>query len=29
MKKVVDKVGLEDSEVKLHWEKIKECSKWF
>lgn len=27
MKKVVDKVGLEDSEVKLHWEKIKECSK--
>ncbi len=27
MKKVVDEVGLEDSEVKLHWERIKECSK--
>ena len=25
MKKVVDKVGLEDKEIKLHWEKIKEC----
>lgn len=27
MKKVVDKIGLEDEEVKLHWEKIKECKK--
>ena len=25
MKIVVDKIGLEDSEIKLHWEKIKEC----
>jgi hypothetical protein len=30
MKKVVDEVGLSDSEIKLHWKKIKECSKkWF
>lgn len=27
MKKVVDGAGLEDSEIKLHWEKIKECTK--
>ena len=27
MKIVVDKAGLEDSEIKLHWEKIKECTK--
>jgi tetratricopeptide (TPR) repeat protein len=27
MKKVVDEIGLEDSEIKLHWEKIKECKK--
>lgn len=27
MKKVVDSAGLEDKEIKLHWEKIKECSK--
>ncbi len=27
MKKVVDEVGLSDSEIKLHWKKIKECSK--
>lgn len=27
MKKVVDKVGLEDNEIKLHWEKIQECYK--
>ncbi len=27
MKKVVDKEGLADSEIKLHWEKIKECKK--
>jgi tetratricopeptide (TPR) repeat protein len=25
MKKVVDEVGLDDEEIKLHWEKIKEC----
>ena len=25
MKQVVDEVGLEDLEIKLHWEKIKEC----
>lgn len=25
MKKIVDEVGLEDEEIKLHWEKIKEC----
>jgi hypothetical protein len=29
MKKVVDSAGLDDKEIKLHWEKIKECSKWF
>ena len=27
MKKVVDKAGLEDEEIKFHWEKIKECIK--
>ncbi len=27
MKKVVDSAGLDDKEIKLHWEKIKECSK--
>lgn len=27
MKIVVDKAGLEDEEIKLHWEKIKECIK--
>jgi tetratricopeptide (TPR) repeat protein len=27
MKKVVDSAGLEDKEIKLHWEKIKECTK--
>jgi hypothetical protein len=27
MKKVVDEIGLDDSEIKLHWEKIKECKK--
>ena len=27
MKKVVDEVGLDDEEIKLHWEKIKECKK--
>lgn len=27
MKKVVDKAGLEDKEIKFHWEKIKECIK--
>ena len=25
MKKVVDEVGLDDAEIKLHWENIKEC----
>lgn len=27
MKKVVDNVGLNDAEIKLHWKKIKECQK--
>lgn len=27
MKKVVDGAGLEDNEIKFHWEKIKECNK--
>ena len=27
MKKVVDQAGLEDKEIKTHWEKIKECNK--
>jgi len=27
MKKVVDKAGLEEKEIKFHWEKIKECIK--
>lgn len=27
MKKVVDKAGLKDKEIKLHWDKIKECTK--
>lgn len=25
MKKIVDKIGLKDSEIKIHWEKIQEC----
>ncbi|QKF73621.1 tetratricopeptide repeat protein [Aliarcobacter faecis] len=25
MKKIIDEVGLEDEELKQHWEKIKEC----
>ncbi len=27
MKKVVDQIGLENKEIKLHWEKIQECNK--
>lgn len=27
MKKVIDNVKFDDDEIKLHWEKIKECSK--
>ncbi len=27
MKKVVDAIGLNEEEIKLHWDKIKECSK--
>jgi len=27
MKKIVDAIGLEDEEIKLHWKKIQECSK--
>ena len=27
MKKVVDSAGLDDLEIKTHWEKIKECNK--
>jgi len=27
MKKVIDSVGLDDKEIKLHWKKIKECGK--
>lgn len=27
MKKVVEEVGASDAEIKIHWEKIKECSK--
>lgn len=27
MKKVVDEVGLDDGEIKMHWHKIKECKK--
>ena len=27
MKKVVDEVGLSEEEIKLHWNKIKECNK--
>lgn len=27
MKKVVDEIGLDDVEIKMHWEKIKECKK--
>jgi tetratricopeptide (TPR) repeat protein len=27
MKKIVDQVGLENEEIKLHWEKIQECKK--
>ncbi len=27
MKKVVDSAGLNDVEIKTHWEKIKECNK--
>ena len=25
MKKVVDEVGMDDEEIKLHWEQIQEC----
>ena len=27
MKKVIDAIGADDEEIKLHWEKIKECNK--
>lgn len=27
MKQIVDKIGLDDDEIKLHWEKIQECKK--
>ena len=27
MKKVVDQIGLDNEEIKLHWEKIQECKK--
>ena len=27
MKKVVDEIGLDDAEIKMHWQKIKECKK--
>ena len=27
MKKVVDEIGLDDPEIKMHWQKIKECKK--
>ena len=27
MKKVIDQVGLENEEIKLHWDKIQECKK--
>ncbi|WP_418185753.1 hypothetical protein ACNSOS_01960 [Aliarcobacter vitoriensis] len=27
MKQIVDEIGLEDEEIKFHWEKIKECKK--
>lgn len=27
MKRIVDEIGLNDEEIKLHWEKIKECKK--
>jgi tetratricopeptide (TPR) repeat protein len=27
MKQIVDQIGLEDDEIKLHWEKIQECKK--
>lgn len=27
MKRVVDEVGLDDEEIKIHWQKIKECKK--
>ena len=27
MKKVVEEVGVNDSEIKIHWQKIKECRK--
>ena len=27
MKKIVDQIGLDNKEIKLHWEKIKECQK--
>jgi hypothetical protein len=29
MKRVVDEVGIDDEEIKLHWEQIKECKEWF
>ena len=27
MKKVIDEVGLDDEEIRTHWQKIKECKK--
>lgn len=27
MKSIVDKIGIQDKEIKFHWEKIKECNK--
>lgn len=27
MKKVIDEIGLDDEEIKMHWQKIKECKK--
>ncbi len=27
MKKIVDQIGLDNKEIKLHWEKIQECKK--
>ncbi len=27
MKKIIDQIGLNNEEIKLHWEKIKECNK--
>ncbi len=27
MKKVIEQIGLDNKEIKLHWEKIQECKK--